>query len=44
MKLEELMAGEDSKPAEMCYELAGTNFMIGKLNFDENPKFKRSGI
>jgi hypothetical protein len=33
MKLEELMVGEDSEPAGMCYELAGTNFTIGKMKF-----------
>jgi hypothetical protein len=33
MKLEELMAGEDSKPAGMCYELAGTKFTIRKIKF-----------
>jgi hypothetical protein len=30
MKLEESMAGEDSKPEETCSELAGTHFTIGK--------------
>ncbi len=27
------MAGEDSKPAGMCYKLTGTNFTIGKMKF-----------
>jgi hypothetical protein len=36
MKLEESMAGEDSEPEEMCSELAGTNFMVGKIIFNEN--------
>jgi hypothetical protein len=36
MKLEESMAGEDSEPAGTCYELAGTNFTIGKINSNEN--------
>ncbi len=31
MKLEEAMAGEDSKPEEMCPELAETHFTIGKI-------------
>ncbi len=33
MKLEESMAGEDSEPEEMCSELAGAHFMIGKIKF-----------
>jgi hypothetical protein len=33
MKLEESMAGEDSKPAGTCSELAGTHFKIGKIKF-----------
>jgi hypothetical protein len=33
IKLEELMAGEDSKPEKMCLELAGTHFTIGKIKF-----------
>jgi hypothetical protein len=33
MKLEELMVGEDSEPEEMCSELAGTHFTIGKEKF-----------
>jgi hypothetical protein len=33
MKSEELMAGEDSKLKEMCSELAGTHFTIGKIKF-----------
>jgi hypothetical protein len=33
MKLEELMAGEDSEPEEMCSELAGTHFTIVKIKF-----------
>ncbi len=33
MKLEELMAGEDSKLAGRCYKLAGTNFTIGEIKF-----------
>ncbi len=36
MKLEESMVGEDSEPEEMCSELAGTHFTIGKINSDEN--------
>jgi hypothetical protein len=31
MKLEESMAGEDSKPAGTCYKLAGTHFTIRKI-------------
>jgi hypothetical protein len=31
MKLEEYMAGEDSKPEKMYSELAGTHFTIGKI-------------
>jgi hypothetical protein len=31
MKSKELMVGENSKPARMCFELAGTNFTIGKM-------------
>jgi hypothetical protein len=44
MKLEESMVGEDSEPARMCSELAGTHFMIGKINSEKIPEFKRSGI
>jgi hypothetical protein len=33
MKLEESMAGEDSKPEKTCSELAGTHFTIGKIKF-----------
>jgi hypothetical protein len=45
MKLEELIAGEDSKPEERCSELAGTHFMIGKNKIRMKiPEFKRSGI
>ncbi len=33
MKLEESMAGEDSKPEKKCSELAGIHFMIGKIKF-----------
>jgi hypothetical protein len=33
MKLEELMAGEDSELVELCSELAGTHFTIGKIKF-----------
>jgi hypothetical protein len=33
MKLEELMAGEYSKPEETCSELAGTHFTIEKIKF-----------
>jgi hypothetical protein len=33
MKLEELMAGEDSKPAGTCSEFAGTHFTIRKIKF-----------
>jgi hypothetical protein len=33
MKLEESMAGEDSKLAETCSELAGTHFTIRKIKF-----------
>jgi hypothetical protein len=33
MKSEELMAGEDSKPAGTCSALAGTHFMIGEIKF-----------
>ncbi len=33
MKLEELMAGEDSELAGTCSELAGTHFMIRKIKF-----------
>jgi hypothetical protein len=33
MKLEELMAGEDSELEETCSELAGTHFTIGKIKF-----------
>ncbi len=29
------MAGEDYKPEKMCSELAGTHFMIKKINSDE---------
>jgi hypothetical protein len=36
MKLVESMAGEDSKQEETCSELAGTHFMIGKINSNEN--------
>jgi hypothetical protein len=36
MKSEELMAGEDSEPEEMCSESTGTHFMIVKINSDEN--------
>jgi hypothetical protein len=45
MKLEELMAGEDSKLAGMCYEFVGTHYMIGKNKIlMKIPKFKRSEI
>jgi hypothetical protein len=45
MKLEELMAGQDSEPAGTCYELEGTNFMIRKIEIPMMiPEFKRSGI
>jgi hypothetical protein len=44
MKLEESMAGEDSKPEGMNSELAGTNFTIRKKNPMKIPEFKRSGI
>jgi hypothetical protein len=33
MKSEQLMAGEDSKLAGTCSELAGTGYMIGKIKF-----------
>jgi hypothetical protein len=33
MKLEELMAGEDSKPEKTCSELAEIHFRIGKIKF-----------
>jgi hypothetical protein len=33
MKMEELMAGEDSELEETCSELAGTHFTIGKIKF-----------
>jgi hypothetical protein len=33
MKSDESMAEEESKPAGMCYKLAGTNFTIGKMKF-----------
>jgi hypothetical protein len=33
MKSEELMAGEDSELAGTWYELARTNFTIGKIKF-----------
>jgi hypothetical protein len=33
MKLEESMAGDDSEPGGMCYELTGTIFTIGKIKF-----------
>ncbi len=33
MKSEESMAGEVSERAGTCYDLAGTNFMIGKIKF-----------
>jgi hypothetical protein len=33
MKLEELVAGEDSKLAGTCSKLAGTHFMIEKIKF-----------
>jgi hypothetical protein len=33
MKLEELMAGEDSELAGMCFKLAGTHFTMGKIKF-----------
>jgi hypothetical protein len=36
MKSEELMAGEDSKPAGTCSKLVGTHFRIGKIISDEN--------
>jgi hypothetical protein len=36
MKLEQLMAGEDSKPEKTSSELVGSHFMIGKKNSDEN--------
>jgi hypothetical protein len=45
MKLEELMAGEDSELEETCFELAGTHFTIGKNKIPMKiPKFKMSGI
>ncbi len=31
IKSEELMAGEDSELEEMCSELTGTHFTIGKI-------------
>jgi hypothetical protein len=34
------MAGEDPKLEEMCSELAGTHFTIGKKNLMEIPEFK----
>jgi hypothetical protein len=33
MKMEESMAGEDSKPEETCSELARTHFTIRKIKF-----------
>ena len=33
MKSEESIAGEDSKPAEMCSKLVDTHFPIGKITF-----------
>jgi hypothetical protein len=33
MKLEESMAGEDSKPEGPCSELVGTHFTIRKIKF-----------
>jgi hypothetical protein len=33
MKSEESVVGEDSKPEEMCSELAGTHFIIRKIKF-----------
>ncbi len=36
MKLEESMAGEDSKLEETCSGLVGTHFRIGKIKFVEN--------
>jgi hypothetical protein len=36
MKLEELMAGEDSEPKESCSELVRTHFTIRKKNPNEN--------
>jgi hypothetical protein len=45
MKLEELMAGEDSKPEEMCSELAGNTFYDRKNKIPMKIlEFKRSGI
>ncbi len=39
------MAGEDSKPEELCSELAGTHFTIGIIIIQMKiPEFKRSGI
>jgi hypothetical protein len=33
MKMEELMAKEDSESEEKCPELAGTHFTTGKIKF-----------
>jgi hypothetical protein len=33
MKLEQLMAGEDSEPEKTGLKLEGTHFMIGKIKF-----------
>jgi hypothetical protein len=45
MKSEELMAGEDSKPAGMCSELVGTHFFNWKNKIlMKIPEFKRSKI
>jgi hypothetical protein len=45
IKLEESMAGEDSKLEEMCSELAGTHFTIRKNKIlMKVPEFKRSKI
>jgi hypothetical protein len=33
MKLEQLMAGEDSEPEKTSSELAGTHFTIRKIKF-----------
>jgi hypothetical protein len=33
MKWKAMMAGEDSRPAGTCYELAGTHFTIRKIKF-----------
>jgi hypothetical protein len=44
MKSEELMAGEDSEPEELCSELTVTHFTIGKIKSNENSGVQRSGI